>query len=217
MKTPFQKKKLLLVFLFLLLLGSPLINLPFWKEDSPSLLTSPPSYNNRLDEHFSRGVASFDEKEIQSSREKEAVHLANLNWAKSFLRSETIHSFNRTGRKPSQKDVLKYGFLKGKYILRFYKNKVEKIKFLSSLGSSEKDNQPLPYFDARKFIKEYSYFFPKKVQNVQKFKRKKNNQVYFYEVYFFTDAEKKYKVQFEWDFEKNFLSLRVAESDLFFF
>lgn len=194
-------------FLFLIFLLGPLVHLVFWRN----------FHVEKKEKTSSRLLASLEEGEGKNSKRE----TSRLRWFGEFLKSNRIRLFRHLGRYPSKREELQFGFLRGRYKLKFYQEKLERVEFINfSEEKLRRSHPPLSHFDTRKFIKDYSHFFPSgfdvKQAFVQKTKRIKEDQEHFYETYLFSDIKKrKYKAEFEWSSEKKFLSLRIAEADLF--
>ena len=230
-------------FLLFLLLGSPFLNIFLWIPSKSSFDLSfdsasqtkdfPPSSQKNLSRSLASLKITFEEdregidpreREKEEKKARKTKRLLNkqkkaqsLALAKDFLQMKRMSFMSQMGRSPSKRDKLRYELLRGKYKLKFYNEKLEKIQFYKN---EMKNNNPLSSFKPKDFIKNYEGFFPKSrdLKNTLPLIeiKERNNEVLFHEIYTFKDlSETSFEARFILDSEKRFLSLRVQE--LFFF
>ena len=165
-----RNKKKWFFLLGLLLLG-PLIHFPF----SISFLNS---------SFFGKKQAIQNDRLVAHLKENSEGKASRLRWFYEFSKSKGIPFFRHLGRSPSKREELQFGFLRGRYKLKFYDQRLMSIQFVpSSLEEGSKELQPLSYFDARQFIKKHSHFFPSGIDpekaSLQARQRTVDNKVYF--------------------------------------
>lgn len=167
-----------------------------------------------------QGASSFLNSQSMKSermdfliREQEQRRIRHLKVVKDFF-DERIKPFvSHMGRAPSLRDKLRYGELKGRYLLRFYDGKLETIQFLNLKNNSY---QPVSFLGVEAWLRSYQVFFPgaldlKKVSpyKVQRVERK---GTFFYETYLFnSDFQEKRKLQFKIDSKNRLISLKLED------